>query len=498
MSAGRVGRLRVAGVVIACCLGSGLLTASNALAEETRTFVYTGKEQPFTVPVGVTSVHVLATGASGAEGLSIFTDESPGGLGAKVSGNFAVTPGQVLNVEVGGAPNGGAKCYPGVQCLGGFNGGGKSVFGGGGGGASDVRTVSIGAEPSPGNEASLESRQLVAAGGGGGGAENPPFCLPPFPAGGHGGNAQEKGGDGQSCDPPLFGHGGGAGTGAEGGAGGSEFAAQGGFGTGGGGLNENGGGGGGGLYGGGEGGDLAEEVGAAGGGGGGSNLVPNGGTSAIAEAGAEPSVAISYTARTTLFFPYSARPSGSIPFVVKAVTLETVGKRKIRCLSREGSFVVKTEYSMELALHMYSCTSNRRPCYTTGPGEANQPQGQMYLEFLGELVSINKEKHQVGVLFSPSNNGSPEEIHVSCRESPNDNIGGQVLARISPVNKVVFSPASFSLRFAQKVGVQNPSTYEVESAPVTLTTQPEGGESEQTGFAFSSGVTFSEPLLVLD
>ena len=45
-------------------------------------------------------------------------------------------------------------------------------YGGGGGGASDVRTVSIGAEPSPGGELSLESRLLVAAGGGGGGGRD--------------------------------------------------------------------------------------------------------------------------------------------------------------------------------------------------------------------------------------------------------------------------------------------------------------------------------------
>src|SRR5205085_2310437 len=107
-------------------------------------------------------------------------------------------PGQVLYVEVGGVP---------------FNGGGASIEGGSGGGAPDVRTISMGAEPSPSDEASLDSRLLVAAGGGGrnqfvGGC-----------AGGAGGDAEGKGTNGATCEFEG-GEGGGAGEANKGGKGG--------------------------------------------------------------------------------------------------------------------------------------------------------------------------------------------------------------------------------------------------------------------------------------
>ena len=485
-------------------LAFGVVGVSAASAE-TKMFGYTGGEQEFKVPTGVTSVHVVAVGAPGGEGDWFFT-EIPGGQGGVVSGDVAVTPGQVLYVEVGGRPSGGGFCGPFGDCVGGFNGGASDRNGGAGGGASDVRTISVGSEPSPGNEASLTSRLLVAAGGGGGGEEvyAPECATAPhlMLAGGHGGSAEESGGDGGSCDGAEPGLGGGAGNGTEGGAGGrgAPFGGAGTLGIGG--KSSNGGGGGGGLYGGGGGGAWrtnlhGEIVGGPGGGGGGSDLVPHGGTSELAKAGMEPSVTLSYTPKATLFFPYSARPSASIPFAVRAVTLETVGKHKITCLSREGSVAVKTEYSLQLGLHLYSCTSSRRPCDTTGVGEANQPQGQMYLELLGELVFLNKAKHQVGILFSPYNSGSYEDFHVSCREAPNDNIGGQVLARISPVGRVIVPPLTFSLTFEKKAGMQNPGLYE-GSGPITLTTTPEGGEAEETGLSFSSTLAFPEPMAILD
>jgi hypothetical protein len=116
------------------CAASLLAGAGSALAEETK-FTFNEKEQEFKVPAGVTSVHVVAIGS---EGQKLSFGSAPPGVGAVVSGDVPVTPEQVVYVEVGGMT---------------FNGGGTSEFGGSGGGASDVRTVSIGAEPSPGNEA---------------------------------------------------------------------------------------------------------------------------------------------------------------------------------------------------------------------------------------------------------------------------------------------------------------------------------------------------------
>src|SRR5215213_5340583 len=101
------------------------------------TYGPTGSEDTFEVPLGVSTIHVVATGAPGAEGFMGGTE----GAGAQVSGDLTVTPGDSLYVNVGGIPTGG-YCDPNVACIGGFNGGGSSLFGGGGGGASDVRTVS--------------------------------------------------------------------------------------------------------------------------------------------------------------------------------------------------------------------------------------------------------------------------------------------------------------------------------------------------------------------
>jgi hypothetical protein len=117
----------------------------------TSTFNYNGGMQTFVVPPGITSIQVECYGAQGANGIGI--SPGTGGLGAYVSGTMAVTPGQTLNIFVGGQGSG---------TTGGYNGGGNGggTFGGGGGGATDIRVGGI----------ALANRVVVAGGGGGGGA----------------------------------------------------------------------------------------------------------------------------------------------------------------------------------------------------------------------------------------------------------------------------------------------------------------------------------------
>ena len=88
------------------------------------TFSFTGAEQTYVVPAGVTAVHIEATGAAG-----MATTASTGGKGATVGGTLAVTPAQTLYVEVGGVG----------QC----NGAAPANQAGAGGGAADVRTISV-------------------------------------------------------------------------------------------------------------------------------------------------------------------------------------------------------------------------------------------------------------------------------------------------------------------------------------------------------------------
>ena len=282
---------RMFSILATLALVAGMLALTGGSASATvvsATFSFTGAEQTFTVPAGVTSIHVVAKGAAGGPGL-YFNAPSPTGRGASVAGDVAVSPGSTLYVEVGGTPTTLVGCYPSVPCVGGFNGGGSSHFGGGGGGASDVRTVARA------DAGTLDSRLLVAAGGGGSG-ELALCQAPPFPNGGSGGDAGASGGTGGACVSTAGGTGGGAGTSSAGGTGGSPSGDAGAQGVGGNGGSNTGGGGGGGLYGGGGGGDFtfsSRDLNAAGGGGGGSNLVPAGGSSALTSDPAN--VTISYT-----------------------------------------------------------------------------------------------------------------------------------------------------------------------------------------------------------
>lgn len=162
--------------VIFSALLLGLNTHSSA--QTVTTFTYTGTVQTYTVPVGVTSLQVDMQGAKGGFNSEFPSGSTPsdGGNGGRVQATLAVTPGEVLNIYVGGAGGAGITTTGGA---GGFNGGGAgsdgfgSYGGGGGGGASDIRV----------GDNALSSRVIVA--GGGGGAGNDYF-----------GFNQDKGGDG--------------------------------------------------------------------------------------------------------------------------------------------------------------------------------------------------------------------------------------------------------------------------------------------------------------
>jgi hypothetical protein len=263
-------------------LAALLLALFGASARaETVTFGFTGAEQTFPVPAGVTSVHVVAVGGRGGTGAG---NGSPGGMGARVTTDLAVTPGQVLFVEVGGNGGDGAGTAGGD---GGFNGGGKSQIeessgsgGGGGGGASDVRLVSRA------QAGTLASRLLVAGGGGGSGGSS--FGGAGGAAGQNGsvGVGSAGGGAGTAATAAAGGKGqanaGTNGTSGQGGLGGYSYSKQGGG---------NAGGGGGGLFGGGGGGGALDVSSGGGGGGGGSSI---GGAVTLDTIGV-PSVTVTYT-----------------------------------------------------------------------------------------------------------------------------------------------------------------------------------------------------------
>ncbi|MCA1832239.1 MAG: glycine-rich protein [Actinomycetota bacterium] len=259
-------------------------------------FNYTGGVQTWTVPAGVKSATFTVIGAQGGVGCANTANgnpNDPGGNGGETIVTMAVTPGQVLQIYVGGKGHD-AICGPNdppAHAPGGFNGGavggagaligkGSAYDGGGGGGASDVRHAPYG----------LVTRDIVAGGGGGGGGWEG--------EGGGGGGLQGQTG------PGANGQGGGGGTQVAGGAGGPNggggLAGDGGtFGLGGAGADHGngqtaGGGGGGGWNGGGGGGSKIYDYG--GGGGGGSGHGPANVTLISgAWSGGNGSVTITYT-----------------------------------------------------------------------------------------------------------------------------------------------------------------------------------------------------------
>jgi len=136
---------------------------TNACPYVAQTFNYTGSSQTFTVPAGVTSINVdLAGGGGGynSQGNQVNYGQHVPGLGGRITGTLAVTPGQVYTIFVGNKGGDGGNYVAGA---GGYNGGGSgntyygSYNGGGGGGATDIRFGGV----------ALANRVFVAGGGGG-------------------------------------------------------------------------------------------------------------------------------------------------------------------------------------------------------------------------------------------------------------------------------------------------------------------------------------------
>jgi hypothetical protein len=221
----------------------------------------------FVVPAGVTTITVDLFGAAGGN-----ISSREGGLGGHATTTFAVTPGETLQINVGGVGGDVVGRFNPTRGVAGLNGGGTGGQGssgsggtgaGGGGGASDVRQGGT----------SLANRVVVA--GGGGGAAPQTTNTGAGAGGGLEGTAGATSGTGSGD-----GVGGGPGTQSAGGAGGAAGTTPPGFtpgfdgtaGTGGTGGDDNGvegndggGGGGGGWFGGGGGGG-GEKAGAGGGG----------------------------------------------------------------------------------------------------------------------------------------------------------------------------------------------------------------------------------------
>jgi hypothetical protein len=242
-ASGTVTTANVSNVAVSCAATSVSFTTPGAAS--------------WTVPAGVTSIQVVATGGGGGAGFSPYN----GGNGGVVTAILAVTPGDVLTLYVGGG---------GV--------GGSSLDTGGGGGSSNVNTgtanqIIAGGGGGAGGGAGGDSTGGDGGGAGTGAGSNGNSANPSFGLGGSGGMG---GAGGSAAGGFLAGGAGGNGNGGAGGAGGNGGAGGSGTGTGTGGVGGNAaaGGGGGGGYGGG--GGAGSGPPADGGGGGGGSTGPAG------------------------------------------------------------------------------------------------------------------------------------------------------------------------------------------------------------------------------
>ena len=227
-----------------------LLLASGLLATaQTTNFTATGSIQTYTVPPGVFEIQIDAAGAQGgAGGTNGGPTPLPGGPGARLLATFPVTPGEILNIVVGGqgktsgnngGGGGGSFVYRTPNQMGlliGAAGGGGAGVGLAGASGSSSNTAFDGDSAStPGGTAGTGGN-----GGGGGGTDG---------GGGGGSGLLSNGGDGNAgaatgSGGKALANGANGGTGdADGGFGGGGAAL---FGAGGGGGYNGGGGGGGG------------------------------------------------------------------------------------------------------------------------------------------------------------------------------------------------------------------------------------------------------------
>jgi gliding motility-associated-like protein len=140
-----------------------------ATSQTVSSFTFTGSMQTFTVPPCVTSITVKAWGAGGHKGGNDTYNGASGGGGAFVQSTITVTPGQILNIVVGGAGSIGTNCAG--SAAGGVGGwGNNQINGGRGGNAGSQGCSGGGGGGGAGTGIFAGTNALVVAGGGGGGS----------------------------------------------------------------------------------------------------------------------------------------------------------------------------------------------------------------------------------------------------------------------------------------------------------------------------------------
>ncbi len=170
--------------------GGGSISVNNIIITQlppTKVlFAYTGADQTYTIPAGISTMTVQAWGAGGgAQGHGSINAYAggPGGGGGYASATFTVTSGTVYNIIVGQGGQYGDNAAASLPTYGG--GGGESIGGDGhwgtasGGGRSAVQLsisstytdiITAGGGGGAGNNTYNDSSTVIGSGGAGGGA----------------------------------------------------------------------------------------------------------------------------------------------------------------------------------------------------------------------------------------------------------------------------------------------------------------------------------------
>jgi hypothetical protein len=447
----------LATMVMGVLVAGGVALAADGVCRPsgsnvTCTFTYTGNAQSWTVPEGVTQATFDVSGAQGGGTPDFDNDFSnqffPGGKGGEATATITVTPGEMLQVNVGGKGHNGADFDGGAAGgAGGFNGGAAGGDGfyygpGGGGGASDVRR-----DTDASGDFALAERIIVAGGGGGKGGSA-------GGAGGVGGGLSGgDGGAGASTAVAVAAGGGGGGTQEDGGDGGlgqvfrplgsphvpaGDNGSKGDLGDGGDGGDgiappthpdgDGGGGGGGGYYGGGGGGGGLR----GGGGGGGSGFGPSG---VVFQSGVRSDfglVTITYTPAVN-DAPVNTVPGDQSTDEDTALTFNSDNTNLISISDVDaGTSPVKVTLAVSHGTLTLSGTSG----LTFATGSSN---GTANMTFTGTIASINSALS--GLQFDPdANYNGPAALSITTDDQGNTGTGGAksdtdtVNITVKPVN----------------------------------------------------------------
>jgi len=106
---------------------------------------------------------------------------------------------------------------------------------------------------------------------------------------------------------------------------------------------------------------------------------------------------------------------------------------------------------------------------------------------------INKAKKEVGIDLVEAT-GAPFLTFI-CGAATRAVVIGSVIGRITPINKPVVPSKTFTLRFAQALGVQKVTN--LEGGPIDVLEATFGGPFEGAGLASTDRILFGEPVVLI-